>query len=62
MAKKQQQKRNVRKTTGKIADPRAVRFGSGSISPSLRKAHDPLTYDSRAVRFGSGSIAPSLRK
>lgn len=62
MAKKQQQKQNARKTTSKVADSRAVRYGSGTISPSLRKAHDELTHDTRAVRFGSGTIAPSLRK
>lgn len=62
MARKQTQKRNLRKSTSRTADSRAVRYGSGAVSPSLRKSRDELTYDTRAVRFGSGAISPSLRK
>ena len=51
----------VRKPAKKIADPRRVRYGSGS-APRVLRAQDALTQDSRAVRFGSGSAPASLRK
>jgi len=59
-----QRKKQAKKfsTPKKIADARVVRYGTGSISPSLQKRHERLTHDSGNVRFGTGSIAPSLRK
>ncbi len=59
MSKKQSQ--IVRKPSKKIADPRRVRYGSGS-APRVIRAVDAATKDSRAVRFGSGSVPASLRK
>jgi len=51
----------VRKPTKKIADPRRVRFGGGSL-PRVLRTLDKATHDSRAVRFGGGSLPASLRK
>jgi len=59
MSKKQSQ--IVRKPSKKIADPRRVRYGSGS-APRAVRAVDPTTVDSRSIRFGSGSAPASLRK
>ena len=59
MSKKQSQ--IVRKPSKKIADPRRVRYGSGSAPRAIR-AVDAATKDSRTVRFGSGSMPASLRK
>jgi len=53
--------RSVRPASKKIADPRRVRFGSGSAPRVLRTA-DTATQDSGKVRFGSGSAPASLRK
>ena len=55
------QKMLAKKPSKKIADSRAVRFGSGWGAPAVR-ASDKATRDTRTVRFGSGWSAPSLRK
>jgi hypothetical protein len=51
----------VRKPSKKIADPRRVRFGTGS-APRVLRAQDAATRDSGAIRFGTGSAPASLRK
>ena len=51
----------VRKPTKKIADPRRIRFGTGS-APRVLRAQDAATRDSGAIRFGTGSAPASLRK
>ena len=52
----------VRKPTGKIADARRVRFGSGSAPVKVVRAADAATADTGAIRFGSGSAPASLGK
>jgi hypothetical protein len=51
----------VRKPSKKIADPRRVRYGSGS-APRVLRSIDTATQDSGKVRFGSGSAPASLKK
>jgi hypothetical protein len=51
----------VRKPSKKIADPRRVRFGTGS-APRVIRSQDAATRDSGAIRFGTGSAPASLRK
>lgn len=59
---KQVKKQVARKPSGKIADARKVRFGSGMAPAAVVRSGDPATRDGGAVRFGSGMISPSLRK
>ena len=52
----------VRKPSKKVADPRRVRYGSGSAPATVVRSADAATADSGAIRFGSGSAPAGLRK
>jgi hypothetical protein len=55
------QKTLVRKPSKKIADSRAVRYGS-SWAPRVVSASDKQTRVARVVRFGSSWAPAALRK
>ncbi|HEY2335775.1 MAG TPA: hypothetical protein VGI18_00210 [Burkholderiales bacterium] len=58
---KTKQTQAFRKSSKKIADPRRVRFGGGSM-PRVLRTQDAATRDSGAIRFGGGSCPALLRK